>query len=139
MTKVIGKTVCTDCNKEHDVELELNDIELTQLKTPKVTAATIETNETPQEPKPKIKTEFKVPSYIPSASCKNGSCGKNHKNKNYQNAPNQKCENCGQFSFNAKSCPFCNNEEFEEIDRETLEDLGIPIPEEHDHDHELED
>ena len=143
MTIVKGKTVCTNCDNEHPVEIDLDDITIDKLKTSKITDATVEQTQAPPPETTEIKTKtvFKVPSHIPSASCKNGKCGKNHKNDNYTNAPNQKCENCGQLSFNTKNCPWCNKDEFEEIDKETLEELGIPIPEiheEHDHNHDEE-
>jgi len=142
MTIVKGKTHCDNCDKDHDVELDLNDITIEKLKTAKLKDISIEEKSDeskPDETKPEVKTEFKIPSHIPSAQCKSGKCGKNHKNKDYTNPPNQKCENCGQFSYNSKECPWCNHTEFEEIDQDTLQELEIPIPasqEEHDHDHE---
>ena len=142
MTKLIGKTVCTDCKKEHDVEINLDDITIEKLKIPQVTNATVQTepqtNTEQPKPKTKIKKEFSVPSHIPKYQCKDGSCGRNHDNKGYKNPPNQVCENCGQFNYNSKECPFCGKDEMKEVDIEELEELGIPIPkhEEHDHDHD---
>ena len=142
MTIVKGKTFCKNCNIEHDVDIDLNDITIEKLKTAKMTDIKVEQiqeQKPTEKPDSKQKPSFKIPSHIPSGSCKNGSCGKNHKNANYQNPPNQKCENCGQFSFNSKECPWCGKSEFEEIEKETLEELEIPLPESHDdHDHNEE-
>ena len=134
-------TKCTNCDKDHEVEIELDNIELKKPQTPKMQVKEIEGEPSTEPQKEKIvtKTEYKIPSHIPSSTCANGSCGKNHPNKNYQNAPNQKCENCGQFSFDSKNCPFCGNEDFEEIDKEMLDELGIPLPQVHDHDHDHEE
>ena len=48
-----------------------------------------------------------------------------------------KCTNCDQFTKNDKgTCPWCKSTEIEELDPETLDELGIDTPPEIEHNHE---
>ena len=94
-----------------------------------------------EKPEPEIKEVIKevvkIPSTIPAYKCKDGNCGKMHPNPNYTKKIVGKCSNCGQFTGDLNSeCPFCNKNEYEEIEEDELNDLGIPEPKEAEHDHE---
>ena len=76
-----------------------------------------------------LKKEPKMPSFIPSYQCKNGTCGQNHSNPRYTNRPKGKCRNCDQFSPRKEGkCSWCNENEIEEIDKDELTNLGIELP-----------
>ena len=134
--KILGETTCPGCKNKHEVELDVDNLDIKQIEMPQVNNARVETSrqQTVQEVKPveKIKEVVKVPSYIPKYKCKN--CDSNHKNKDYSKMPKARCTNCGQFSPDGiGNCPWCENDEFEDLDKDDLKDLGIPEPEEHDH------
>ena len=76
-----------------------------------------------------LKKEPKMQSFIPKFQCKDGTCGQNHTNPRYTTRPKGKCRNCDQFSANKEGkCPWCNQDEIEEIDKDELTDLGIELP-----------
>ena len=75
------------------------------------------------------------PNYLPKYKCKDGKCGQAHNNPNYSDSVRGQCPNCKQFSPLASGqCYWCN-EDVDELDKEELDDLGIPLPKEGDHDH----
>ena len=77
------------------------------------------------------------PSYQPSYKCKDGKCGQNHVNPNYTTTIKGKCDNCGQYGpDNSGPCFWCQDGNFEEVEPEELEDLGILPPEPLKHLHE---
>lgn len=87
-----------------------------------------------QEEKPIEKTievvKKVVPSWQPNFICKGPNCN-TKKNPAYSQRPKGKCSNCGQFSKEAfGSCIWCDNKEFEELDEEELDNLGVPRVEE---------
>lgn len=76
-----------------------------------------------------LKKEPKMPSYIPTYQCKDGTCGQNHTNPRYTTRPKGKCRNCDQFSaLKEGKCSWCKQDEIEEIDKDELTDLGIELP-----------
>ena len=76
-----------------------------------------------------LKKEPKMPSFIPSFQCKDGTCGQNHSNPRYTTRPKGKCRNCEQFSGSKEGkCSWCKQDEIEEIDKDELIDLGIELP-----------
>jgi len=76
-----------------------------------------------------LKKETKMPSHIPNYQCVDGNCGQIHPNKSYTTRPKGKCKNCDQFSIRSEGiCPWCKEEEIEEIDADELEDRGIRLP-----------
>jgi len=77
-----------------------------------------------------LQKESKMPPFIPNYQCKDGNCGQIHKSSRYSKLPKGKCSNCQQFALrNEGTCPWCKQNELEEIDAEELEDLGIRLPE----------
>jgi len=77
----------------------------------------------------KLQKEPKMPSFIPSYQCKDGTCGQNHSNPRYTTRPKGKCRNCDQFSPNIEGkCTWCKEDDIKEIDKEELTDLGIELP-----------
>jgi len=137
--KLLGETTCPHCKKDHDTEFNLENLEQVPVTIPKSKIKEIQNNNQIQElQEPKVIEKIKevLPSNIPAFKCKDGNCGRVHKNPNYKRAPTGKCSNCGQFTSDLDTeCPWCNNKEFEEINDNDLEDLGIPIP---DHNHHEE-
>ena len=137
--KLIGETDCPHCKKTHDAEFNLENLEQVPKTISKATIKEITNGnqtQTLEEPKVIEKIKEVLPSNIPAFKCKDGNCGRVHKNPNYKRAPTGKCTNCGQFTSDLDTeCPWCNKKEFEEIEDSDLEDLGIPIPE-HSHSHE---
>lgn len=70
----------------------------------------------------------KVQSFVPGLRCND--CNEVHPNPNYKQRPKGKCNNCGQFSSKKEGkCPWCKQDEIEEIDKDELENLGISLPE----------
>lgn len=133
--KILGETTCPGCKKNHEVELDVDNLEIKQIEMPQVSNPRVQTPQQTvqvQAPKEKVKEVLKIPSYIPKYKCKN--CDANHKNKAYTNMPKARCANCGQFSPDGiGNCPWCESNEFEELDKDDLKELGIPEPEEHNH------
>ena len=135
--KVLTEETCPHCKKGFESAHELDNLE------PKIPQGKIKSIEnTPQvmqqvEPEIKevIKEVTKIPSFIPQYKCKDGRCGNIHPNPDYTTRPNKKCENCGQFNA-GDTCIWCGNKEFEELDDEELNDMGIPTPKPFEHDHE---
>ena len=71
----------------------------------------------------------KIPSFIPSYQCKDGTCVQNHTNPLYTTRPKGKCGNCDQFSPRKEGmCSWCLEKEIEEIDKDELTNLGIELP-----------
>ena len=129
---------CPHCKEKVSI-----DIDKLEVKQPKpLDNASSQTQQTQQLEKEVIEKEVikevtKLPKTQPNYKCKDGRCGNVHPNPDYTMAPTKKCENCGQFG-EGDLCLFCGRNEFEEIDIEELEDLGIKTPEiSHEgHDHE---
>lgn len=134
--KIVGETTCPNCQKAHEAALDLDKFEpkvtTSVIQNPSISSPTATVTSVLAEEKPKVIT--KIPSYIPNYKCKN--CGNNHKNKDYSVRPKFKCSKCGQFSPDGELCAWCKSKEFDEIDEEELDDLGIPEPEEHEHEEE---
>lgn len=104
---------CPSCRQQIAIDDSPQQIQLNQLQ--------IELEQLQKEPK--------MPSFIPSYQCKNGTCGQNHTNPRYANEPKGKCMNCDQFSANKEgTCSWCNQNEIEEINKDELADLGIKLP-----------
>jgi hypothetical protein len=135
--KIVGETTCPNCKKDHEAAFDVDNMDIKKVEVPIIRNATVQGGqETIQQIKEveKIVEKFKVPSNIPKYKCKN--CDKNHKNKDYHEPPKFKCANCGQFSSSGDECIWCDGKEFDELDEDELEDLGIPEPKEEEHDHE---
>jgi len=133
---------CPNCKEKVSI-----DIDKLEVKTPKTLGnASAEGQQQVLEtkpPKPEVITETKtvIEDFKPNYECPNGDCDIGvHKNKNYKKKPKGKCTNCDQFTKHAKgTCPWCKGTELEEMDDETLEELGIidPVNDEHEgHEHE---
>ena len=66
------------------------------------------------------------PEHLPAYTCSQG-C--NHTNKNYKKRVRSKCSNCDQFNKLASgSCAWCGSTDLDPIDKEELQQLGIPLP-----------
>ena len=147
--KVLGKTTCPGCNKEHDAEMDLSELDnveksnnVSKFEPKQVQNGNTMLFEAPKEIEKIIEV---VPDFMPGYRCKDGNCDIGvHKNKNYKKRVKGKCENCGQFSKHPNGdCPWCKKDgkrgEIEPIDDEELDDLGIVAPQidEHEgHNHE---
>ena len=137
--KLVQKTSCPHCNKDFELESDLDKIEMAAPKqtatSTSATAQILEQQTTEQKAEtPKVEIKHVIPSHIPAYSCADDSCNQAHKNKNYTKMPVAKCENCGQFTANKdKICPWCKSKDFEDLDQEDLVELGLPVPEVHDH------
>jgi len=111
MTQAVN---CPSCNQQIAIDDSPQQTQLNQL----------------QAEAEQLKKEPKMPSFIPSYQCKNGTCGKNHANPRYTNRPKGKCSNCDQFSPTKEgTCSWCQEKDsIEEIDKDDLENLGIRLP-----------
>ncbi len=133
---------CPHCKKDITLDSEKMKIIDTAKEAETVTASSAGNQQTiTKTVEPEVKEivieKVKTPAHIPSFKCKDGKCGKMHPNDNYTSKITGKCSNCGQFTSNIKDpCPFCNKNEYEELDEDELKDLGIPEPKEIEHDHE---
>ena len=136
--KLIGETDCPHCKKTHETEFNLDELETVSKESPKGRIKEIVNNNQTQVQeviKEVEKIKEVLPSNIPAFKCKDGNCGRVHKNPNYKRPPKGKCTNCGQFTADPDTeCPWCSGKEFEDVEEQDLEDLGIPIPE-HTHEH----
>ena len=113
MTQAVN---CPGCRQQIAIDDSPQQIELNQLR------AELE----------QFKKIPKMASYIPAYNCSSGDCGQIHKNPNYKFRPKGKCRNCDQFSKNPSGqCAWCKQNEVEEIDKNQLEDLEIPLPNEY--------
>lgn len=128
---------CPNCKEK--VAIDIDKLEVKQPK--ELENTTSEGQQTQQIIKPEIKEiekiveKVKIPSDQPFYECKD--CDSLHKNKNYSVRPNKKCNNCDSLNGpKNKGCKNCGNTEFEELDEDQLDDLGIPKPAEHEHEHE---
>ena len=142
---VIVKGDCPHCKEKIDFDpdkLKFEERKNNELKNMYTSGQT--TQQIEQKPEPEIKEVIKAvsPADEPFYSCKNGNCDIGmHKNPNYSKKPNKKCKNCDSLN-GSKKCKNCGNsdkEEFEDIDDEDLESLGIPMPAEQEHNHDHED
>jgi len=134
------ETDCPHCKKPLGIDTEKMNV--TDLVKPaeKVNASN---QVLAQEQKPAEIKEVEVikavsPNDQPFFACKNGDCGDLHKNPNYSKLPDKKCRNCDTLN-GTKQCKNCGNkdpEEFEDIEKDDLTELGIPEPKEHEHTHE---
>ncbi len=86
----------------------------------------------PKEEKPEPpKKEITLPSYMPGYLCNNGNCdmGGWHESKDYSQPVRKKCTNCDQLlPANPKKCAWCKGDDFEDVDDDDLQSLGIPLP-----------
>ena len=139
--KVLTEENCPHCKKSFESSHQLDNLEpaINQGKIKEVQGTQQNTIQEVKEPEIKEVVKTVVPSDEPFYTCANGNCDKGmHKNPNYTKKPNKKCKNCDSLNGN-KKCKNCGNsdeEEFEELDSDELNDLGIPEPPEHDHTHE---
>lgn len=144
MVKLLEDLTCPHCKKDFEKETDLDQLdkpEPVKANKSSVQQQTQLEQKEPEKQPPKevIKEVVKLPNTIPGHKCKDGNCGRVHPNKNYSRAPKYTCQNCGQFSDNNEDCIWCNSKDFEEIEKEDLEDMGIRLPkqtEEDEHDHE---
>lgn len=117
MTKILASVPCTNCGKDHDAVIDLDSV-------PRVVS------EKEEKPEPQ-KNEVKLPSFLPGYACVNGACdmGGWHENSNYSQAVRKKCTNCDQLlPASAKKCAWCKGDDFDEVDDDDLQSLGIPLP-----------
>jgi hypothetical protein len=151
--KIPKGTKCKNGTCEQDLELD-TEIEIPELKPQIQVNPSAEMSLTDQipaingqvmapavaaapEPKEKIIEKAVPPSYQPNYKCKDGKCGQNHANPNYTTMIQGKCDNCGQYGPDAAGpCFWCKEGNFEEVDPEELEELGIQAPEPVEHSHE---
>lgn len=141
--KIVGDTTCPNCKKKHEVELDVDKLDSAKIikENPQISNPQASGLQTQQVVKPQEKIiEKEVIKSVPSSDqpyyeCKD--CDNMHKNPNYKIKPNQKCSNCGSLNRpKAKGCKNCGNTEFEEVDNDELNELGVPEPELVEHDHE---
>lgn len=137
--KVIEEIECPGCKHKFDKTTDLSDLKnvpVTKIENKAKIKEVIEEGQTSQIiEKEKIVEKVKIPSDQPFYECKD--CDSLHKNKNYSVRPNKKCNNCDSLNGpKNKGCKNCGNTEFEELDEDQLDDLGVPKPEEHEHEHE---
>ena len=131
---------CPHCKEK--VEIDIDKLEVKQPKA--LDNASSTSQQTIQEEKPieKIIEKIKAvaPKDQPFFECKDGNCGdKMHTNPNYKTRPNKKCKNCDSLNGGevCKNCGNTDKDEFDELDEDELNDLGIPTPKnvEHEHNH----
>ena len=132
--KLVQDTKCPHCKKEFEIESDLDKIDIKPPTKAQAGASTTLEPLTVEMPKEVIKEKIVAPSHIPAYKCKDGNCGQVHKNPNYFNKVKARCENCGQFTDDINSpCIWCNEKDFEELDEDEFENLGIPQPNEANH------
>lgn len=142
--KLTGDTECPGCKKTHKVEFDLDKLDVKQpskLENMDAGGSSVTVQQVkPIEPEKIIETKTVIEDFKPNYECPDGNCDVGvHKNKNYSKRVKGKCTNCDQFTKNDNGvCPWCNKDEIEEIDEDTLTDLGISMPqivehEEHNH------
>jgi len=143
--KLIADTTCPDCKKKHEVEIDIDKLDVktppSQTTNASASGQTVVLDEKPKDPETIIETKTVIEDFKPNYECPNGDCDIGvHKNTNYKNKPKGKCTNCGQFTKHDKgTCPWCKGTEIDELDDEELTELGIinPIMDEHEgHNHE---
>ena len=139
--KIEGR--CANCKKPVGIDTDKMEV-VEMIKPLENTTASTANQQTVQlqEPTPIEKiVEKEVIKSVPSSDqpyyeCKD--CDNMHKNPNYKIKPSQKCSNCGSLNRpKAKGCKNCGNIEFDEIDNDELNELGVPDPEitESEHEH----
>ena len=134
---------CPNCKEKVTIDLDkaTKVIEPKQLENQTRESQTTQLLEKPKEIiKEVIKIEKVAPSDSPFYTCSDGNCEMDglHKNKNYTKRPKEKCKNCESLN-GSKKCKNCGNKdenEFETLEAEELDDLGIPEPLEKEHSHE---
>ena len=131
---------CPNCKKPVAFDIDKLTIKepKSEIENPEASGQT--TTQIQKEPDvtEKIVEKIRAPKDQPFYKCKN--CGDAHKNTNYTQKPTKKCQNCGTLNGDptCKNCGNTNSEEFEELDKEELDELGIPEPNEQNHNHEEE-
>ena len=122
--KIIADTTCPGCKKEHEVEIDIDKLNVTPPSTSSNAQASGQTQVLEEKPKPEIKIETVIEDFKPNYECPDGNCEVGvHKNKNYKKKPKGKCTNCGQFTKHDKgTCPWCKGTELEELEEIELED-----------------
>jgi hypothetical protein len=113
MPRFLADVPCVNCGKDTPAIFDV----------PRVVA--------PTEEKPPV-VKAMVPRHIPRYSCASGNCnqpGGLHSNDNYTERPSKKCSQCDQFqpSF-ARVCPWCGNDDFDDLTDDDLDGLNIPKP-----------
>ncbi len=67
-----------------------------------------------------------APNYLPKYECSEGCT---HDNKNYSTRVKSECYNCNQFNRKSSGrCSWCGSNDLNPIDKDELEDKGIPLP-----------
>ena len=141
--KILTEETCPHCKKGFESQKDLDNIEPVVNKG-KIKEIESTSQVTIQEEKPieKIIEKIKAvaPKDQPFFECKDGNCGdKMHTNPNYKTRPNKKCKNCESLNGGevCKNCGNTDKDEFDELDEDELNDLGIPTPKnvEHEHNH----
>ena len=140
--KILTAETCPDCKHKFESSHEMEGVEPIRnegkIKEIKSSQQILE------EPKEVIKEVIKIEKVAPSDSpfytCSDGNCEMDglHKNKNYTKRPKEKCKNCESLN-GSKKCKNCGNKdenEFETLEADELDDLGIPEPLEKEHTHE---
>lgn len=110
MTQAVN---CPGCKQQITIDDSPQQIELNQIKSQ------VE----------ELKKEPKIQPFIPGYRCAGTDCNEVHPNPNYTKRPKGKCRNCDQFSSKKEGkCPWCKQDEIEEIDQDELKDRGIKLP-----------
>ena len=152
MAKVIGTVKCTHCDKEHDAEIDLDNLpkisnakliddahnHAVEKQVTELTEQVKKLSEKPAEESQTKKGTVRAPAFIKKAKCRH--CNKLHDNELYEGPVKGKCDNCGQLSTRSKGkCPFCKPGEIEAMDSDDIESLELYSEDEEneeEHDHE---
>jgi len=142
--KIIADTTCPGCKKNHEVEIDIDKLDVKTPPASTTNASSSQTTILEEEPPEVIEKEViktVIEDFKPNYECPDGDCDIGvHKNKNFKKMPKGKCTNCDQFTKHDKgTCPWCKHDEIEPIEPEELDELGIDTPniEEHEeHIHE---
>lgn len=141
---------CPHCKGKLNVEIErkpahvklTEEQQFTEIETlvSKEIEKRIPKKEKEEKPEVKVEKDIQYPSWMPAEYCPDGNCslGGVHPNKNYKRKAEKKCKNCDQFAPKvAKKCAWCGENDFDDMDDEDLENMGINLPtlEEHTHEH----
>lgn len=142
---------CTNCGTEDEIEVEVrrkgkekqvieDDSDLMQkLQSIDQDIKQLKKQKDDEAEKPKKPEGLRLPRYIPRHVCKGANC-EGHDNEEYTERPNKRCTNCNGALIpdSVAKCPMCGNKDpdnFEIIDEEDLDAIGIPRPAAAGHDH----
>lgn len=129
---------CPHCKGKVKVEVEREPatVKIAERTSPAELESMIERAFEKKMPKVEAKKEEKapeVPSYLPKHFCKGKGC-EGHDNKGRKKVT-KKCTNCDQVSpENAGKCPWCGENDFDDLDEDDLERFNAGLA--HDHEHE---